>query len=118
VYRSCRRRRRRSAAELILGREGQPPPERGKTGDGKSGRGEEHGGDALGVAPLRSPVEEEHGEERLEASPLPSREESDLGFSFPTSRVADGSPGERSGRARVHPPRGQPNGNVGCPGAF
>jgi hypothetical protein len=52
-------------------------------------------------APLRSPVEEEHGEGMLEASPLssqsPSREESDLGFSFPTSRVADGSPGEGSG---------------------
>jgi hypothetical protein len=55
-------------------------------------------------------VEEEHGDGMSEALPLPSkspsREESDLGFSFPTSRVADGSPGERRGRVRVHPPRG------------
>jgi hypothetical protein len=63
-------------------------------------------------------VEEEHGEGMSKASQSPSREESDLGFSFPTSRVADGSPWERRGRVRVHPPRGQPNGAVGCPGAF
>jgi hypothetical protein len=48
---------------------------------------------------------EEHGEERLEASPLlspsPSRDDIELGFSFPTSRVGDGSPGERCGG--VHP---------------
>jgi hypothetical protein len=106
--------------EQILGGDGQPPPERGQAGEVKSDRGEEHRGDTLCETSLRSPVEEEHGEASPLPSPSPSREarRERLGISFPTSRVADRSPRERRGRARVHPHRGQPNGAMGCPGVI